>query len=83
MLHTWKNHFVAILCGTNPKFKMVLWDKLLPQAIISLNLLRASHLNSNLSAYAQLHGAFDFNRTPLAPPGTRVFTHVKCEVRGT
>jgi hypothetical protein len=22
-----------------------------------------------LSAYAQLHGQFDFNRTPLAPPG--------------
>ena len=82
-IRTWKNHFVAILCGTDPNFKMVLWDKLLPQAIISLNLLRASHLNPNLSAYAQLHGAFDFNRTPLAPPGTRVFTHVKCEVRGT
>jgi hypothetical protein len=30
-----------------------------------------------MSAYAQLNGHFDFNRTPLAPPGTRVIAHAK------
>jgi hypothetical protein len=28
-----------------------------------------------MSAYAQLNGHFDFNRKPLAPPGTRVIAH--------
>ena len=28
-----------------------------------------------LSAYAQLEGAFDFNKTPLAPVGTKVIIH--------
>jgi hypothetical protein len=30
-----------------------------------------------MSAYAQLNGNFDFNRTPVAPPGTRVISHEK------
>ena len=53
-----------------------LWDQLLPQAEITLNLLGAQ-LNPKLSAWAQLHGTFDFNRTPLAPPGIHVIVHEK------
>jgi hypothetical protein len=30
-----------------------------------------------------MHGAFDFNRTPLAPPGTKVIIHEKPDTRGT
>jgi hypothetical protein len=30
-----------------------------------------------MSAYAQLNGHFDFNRTPLDPPGTRIIAHDK------
>ena len=36
-----------------------------------MNLLRPSRINPRLSAEAQLNGAFDFNRTPLTPPGTK------------
>ena len=36
-----------------------------------------------LSAWAYIHGAFDFNRTPIAPPGTHVRAHVKPDVRGS
>ena len=50
---------------------MHLWDRLILHATTTLNLLRPSKLNPTLSAYAQLHGAFDFNRAPLAPPGCR------------
>jgi hypothetical protein len=60
---------------------LFLWDNLVKQANITLNLLRASCLNPKLSAYAQLHGSFDFNRTPLAPPGTKVVIHVKPDKR--
>ena len=62
------NHFIAMLCGTDPTFNMTLWDKILPQALITLKLLRPSRINPQLSAYAQMYGAFDYNRTPLAPP---------------
>ena len=78
---TFKNHFIAGLCSVDPSFPLHLWDKLLPQAIITLNLLRPSRINPNLSAYAQLHGQFDFNRTPLAPPGTKVLAYIRPENR--
>ena len=51
------------------------WDRLLQQALITLNLLRSSRANPKLSAYAYLHGVFDFNKTPLAPPGTKTIVH--------
>jgi hypothetical protein len=72
---TWKNHFISCLCSTDPSFPVRLWDKLIPQAELTLNLLRTSRINPRLSAHAQIHGIFDFNRTPLAPPGTRVLLH--------
>eukprot|EP00978_Attheya_sp_CCMP212_P005327 scaffold11894_cov53-Attheya_sp.AAC.5 len=77
---TFKNHFIAGLCSADENVPLHLWDRLLPQAMISLNLLRGSCLNPKLSAYAQVHGAFDFNRTPLAPPGTKVLIHEKPDV---
>ena len=76
-IQTFKNHFIAGLASTDPNFPLSNWCRLRPQAELTLNLLRPSPLNSKLSAYAQLEGTFDFNRTPLAPPGTRVIVHEK------
>ena len=56
---------------------MHLWDRLLEQATITLNLLRPARLNPRLSAYAYLNGAFNYMSTPLAPPGIRVEIHEK------
>jgi hypothetical protein len=80
---TFKNHFIAGLCSTNRDFLLNLWDKLLPQCLITLNLLRRSRINPQLSAQAHMHGAFDFNRTPLAPPGTKVLINEKADIRQT
>jgi hypothetical protein len=82
-IHTFKNHFIAGLRSTNRDFPLNLWDKLLPQCLLTLNLLRRSRINPQLSAQAHMHGAFDFNRTPLAPPGTKVLIHEKPDTRGT
>ena len=82
-IHTFKNHFIAGLANTDPNFPLSNWCRLLPQAELTLNLLRASRLNPKLSAYAQLEGTFDFTRTPLAPPGTRVIIHEKPTNRQT
>jgi hypothetical protein len=39
-IQTWKDHFITGLCTTNPHFPIYLWDKLIPQANTTLNLLR-------------------------------------------
>ena len=39
--------------------------------------------NKPVSAYATLYGNYDFNRAPLAPPGTCVVMHVKPQQRGS
>jgi hypothetical protein len=80
-IRTFKNHFVAGLASTDKRFPLHLWDRLLPQAELTLNLLRPARLNPKLSAYAILHGIFDFNSTPLAPPGTKILIHEKPQVR--
>ena len=80
-IQTFKNHFIAGIVSTHNDFPLHLWCRLLPQAILTLNLLRPSRINPKLSAHAQLHGQFDFNATPLAPPGTKVIVHLKPSVR--
>ena len=70
-----KDHFIAGLCSLDPSFPLHLWDRLIPQATLTLNLLRTSNINPRLSSEAQLNGSFDFNRTPLAPPGTKVLVY--------
>jgi hypothetical protein len=76
-VQTFKNHFISMLCSTDTQFPIHLWDGLIPHAVITLNLLRQSRINPKLSAHAQLHGIFDYNKTPLAPPGTKVIIHEK------
>jgi hypothetical protein len=54
---------------------MHLWDRILPQAAITLNMLRTSRINPKLSAAMHTFGQYDFNRAPMAPPGTRIIAH--------
>ena len=82
-IRTFQNHFIAALCSVDPLFPLHLLDRLLPQANITLNLLRRSRINPKLSAYAQLFGTFDYNRTPIAPPGSRVLVHEPSTTRTT
>ena len=37
--------------------------------------LQLSRINPKLSAYNQVWGTFDFNKTSLAPPGCKVVVH--------
>jgi hypothetical protein len=81
--HTWPNFLLHF-----NKHEKTRISKLMAQAAgfhgaanatrITLNLLRGSRINPKLSAWAQVHGTFDFkNRTPLGPPGCRVLAHEK------
>ena len=76
-IQTWKDHFLTGLASTHPDFPMHEWDRLIQQANVSLNLLRASRVHPQLSAYTSLFGNFNYNRTPIAPPGTKVVYHNK------
>jgi hypothetical protein len=76
-IRTFKAHFIAGLSTVDAHFPMRLWCQLLHQATLTLNLLRNSRLNKKLSAYAQVFGPFDFNTSPLEPPGQRIVAHEK------
>jgi hypothetical protein len=72
-----QNHLVVGLLTTDRDFPMHLWDRLLPQAVITLNLLCTSQISPNLSAYAQIFGQYNFSSNTLAPPGTHCLLHKK------
>jgi hypothetical protein len=62
---------------------MRLWDRLLPQTILTLNLLRQSNAVPTVSAWQYVKGNFDYNKTPLAPMGCAVQLHQSNEIRTT
>ena len=80
---TFKNHFIAILQGVHSKFPANQWDLLLPQAELTVNLLRNSRLNPRLSSYEQLEGTFNYNTTPLAPMGIKAYAYEMPDNRKT
>jgi hypothetical protein len=68
---------IAGLCSTYKAFQMHIWNRLLPHAVITLNMLRTSRMNPKLSASTHLDGQYDNNRSPMAPTGTRVVAREK------
>jgi hypothetical protein len=82
-IRNFKAHFLSVLAGVSDDFPLSLWDKLLPQTEITLNLLRQSNATPTISAYAHLNGPFDYNKMPLAPMGCNVQVHEKTDSRGT
>ena len=74
-IRTWKNHFIAALCTVDEKFPMHLWDRLIPQATVTLNMLRQCRANNKLSAYEALEGNYNFDAIPIGPIDSRVIAH--------
>jgi hypothetical protein len=68
---TFKEHFIAALATVNQLCPLQLWDELLPQVELTLNMLRFSRRNPKISANQEVCDAFDFNKTPPAPLGTK------------
>ena len=77
-----KNHLIAMLCTTDTKFPLKLWDKLQVMFEITINTLRSSKINKNISAYEEIHGqAYNFRSNPIYPAGTLVLVHNKPHLR--
>jgi hypothetical protein len=72
---TFKEHFIAALATVDIHCPLQLWDEFLPQVELTLNMLRFSRRNPNRSANQEVYGSFDFNKTPLAPLGTRALIY--------
>jgi hypothetical protein len=70
-----KEHFVTGISSVDTTFPLHLWDRLLPQAEITLNLLWTSILHPQLSAAAHFHGLVDYNKTAFSPLGCKIISH--------
>ena len=55
-IQTFKKHFISGLCSVENYFYLQLWDRLLQQATISLNLLIKSRTLPHISAYTNIFG---------------------------
>jgi hypothetical protein len=64
-----KDCFLAILASVDSAFPPYLWDLLLLQAKLTLNLLQQATLNPQISAWDFFQWPFDFNKMPLGPVG--------------
>jgi len=82
-IRNFKAHFLSVLAGVADGFPPSLWDRLLTQTKITLNLLRQSNAKPTVSSYAHLNRPFDYNKIPLAPMGCTVQVHMKSDTRGT
>ncbi len=82
-IRNFKSHFLSILAGVADDFPQHLWDRLLPQTEITLNLIRQSNAMPTVSAYAHLSGPFDYNKMLLAPMGYEAQIHKKTKKPGT
>ncbi|KAL7465261.1 hypothetical protein ACHAXS_005587, partial [Conticribra weissflogii] len=74
-IQTFKNHFISILCATDPNFPMQLWDQLLPQAEDSLKIPCIACDDPTTSTHEILHGKHNFITHPWAPTGCKAIVH--------
>jgi hypothetical protein len=80
---TFKKHLKSGLATVDTDFPAHLRDRILHQAEITLNLLRASWLHPQLSATAHYHGPIDYNKTAFGPPCCKIIAYEKPAQRRT
>ena len=76
------NNFISALCTMDHHSPLYLWDCLLHQFNLTLNMLWQPQINPGLSEYKQVDSAQIFERTPLALLGYKVqineIPHQRC-----
>ena len=65
MIQTFKAHFISILARVSSTFPNFLWEKLLPQTELTINLLRQSNIAPDISAWYHFNDSFNLDDTPL------------------
>ena len=82
-IQNFKAHFLSILAGVADDFPLCLWDHLLPQTEIMLNLVQQSNATPTVPEYAHLSGPFDYNKMHLATMGCGAQVHEKTNNHST
>ena len=59
----------------NEKFPISMWDYLISQAVVTLNLLQKINLHAQLCAWAHCDGQFNCNAALIGPPGCSSLIH--------
>ena len=63
------------MAGVDPEFPKYMWDTLLQQTELTINLLHQATINPIMSAWDYFNAPFDYAATPLGPLGSRVTIH--------
>ena len=74
-IRTFKAHFLSILAGVDPDFPNYMWNTLLQQTELTINLLLQATINPKMSAWDYFNVPFDYAVTPLVPLVSRVMIH--------
>jgi hypothetical protein len=80
---TFKEHFISALATVDKDCPLQLWDNFLPQVELTLNLLRVSQRDPKNSANKEINKKIDYNKTPLAPLGTKGLVYDDPAVRAS
>jgi len=80
-IQTAEAHITSHLAGADIKFDEREWDRCLPAMEHTLNMLRQSGVCNSISAWQQLHGAYDYDAHPIGPLGCRVLCYTDASTR--
>ena len=72
---TYKAHFISTLATIDPNCPMQLWDIFLEQTTGTLSILRTLRRNTKVSAFEELNGKFDYNKTSVVPVGLKALVN--------
>ncbi len=81
-IQRFKDLFISALAMADSDFPPQLWDRLTPQVINMLNMMRASRIDPLKSVYEVLYGPYDWNCYPLAPLGCKAVVYKDGDTRG-
>ena len=65
-VRTFKNHFIISLCTVESHFHLYLWDRLLLQVTVALNMFLQYRLNPGISTYKQVGAVHNFECVSLS-----------------
>ena len=80
-IRTFKAHFISVLDGVAPDFTRNLWDLLLHQTKVTLNLIWKATLDPSRSVWSYFHGPINYDTTPLGRLGYHIIFHKKTVTR--
>jgi hypothetical protein len=78
-IQVFKAHLISALATTNGNFPLQLWDWLTSQMEDTLNMLCPSCINPTMLVYEAVHGPYNWNHFPLAPPGCKAVIYEATE----